>query len=842
MEVKLRNFRCYESREFTFASGLNLIKGASGIGKSTILEAVYWCLYSAISDVYPHTQSKCFVGVQIILPNLTITRTFTPPSSNLLTVVHKGIEYSGPNATSLIESIFGPADFFCMSSYINQKSSNDFAALPQKKKLKILSDLAFVGVNPNADLERLDSLIREKRNRIDMSKSDIDRKNAYLSGYVNANSITNTDEKTAEQLAELMQERSEKVSRYSICQEQQRLRGIRLSEQAALTSSINQIDLTLKNFTAVKPNIAISLDELNAEKSRRILYESYTMKLQTLQSIVFDDLPNYTEQDYAEALTKENAHRKMQELSRRLNVSISNKEAKLNEIGTILKSVPEIERNIALRNQLMKLPNIINPGNVIEMPVPVLPEMLPYPESNDTEITSIRQQISDKHTELHKSKTLLTELQATLSLLVCPHCTGALRFANNKLNKSDVAPASEDEILSVKERIKQIENEISLCNAKINALQQEFSSKIYAVNTENARRNALYASQQSQYNNNLRLLEQKKAYEQNEAIKQKLQGEMTSIPMYTAEQIESFRQMKNSLNDLISTELPTVSSNEILRILNLRKQQVAKNELLSALQAIELKYPQYPSSIIISDEINRITREISRYEYETNEKKSLLLRKEELMKKEIIVPDDVSNEMNELSARITQIDNLCRRAEFYRNALMQHQEISRANSMLTEWQIELERNLKFRQIFRNVEHATLQSCVDEINSMLSLILSRVFDSPIVLTMELQKKIKTTKEIKPFIHFSIHYRGATLDSLRSFSGGEEKRVAMALLCALAQMVKSPFCMFDETFGPLDDELRSIVLSVISEYLPNKIILIVNHDGSEGQYASTCNLLS
>ena len=842
MEVKIRNFRCYENRDFVFTNGLNLIKGASGIGKSTILEAIYWCLYSAISDIFPHTQSKCFVGVQVILNDLTITRTFTPPSANLLTVVHKSIEYLGPAASALIESIFGPADFFCMSSYINQKSGNDFAALPQKKKLKILSDLAFTGVDPNADLERLDNLIREKRNRIDAGTRDVNGKNAYLSGYVNANSVTNTDERTAEQISELLTEKAEKMTRYSSLTEQQRQRNAKLSEKAALDSSIAQIQSLLANLKAVKPEVPISLEELNAEKSRRILHESYMVKLRTLQSISFDSLPDYSEQDYAAALAQENSYRQMQELSRRLGVTFRDKTTKLLEIDTILATVPEIEQKQALLNQLAKLPSIANPGAIVEMPIPSLPEMLPYPESNEKDIALLRQEITDKNGELNRCKIELNELRATLSILICPHCTGPVRFVTGKLNKSDVAPASADEISLLTSKISAIEQDITALNEKIQSSTREFSNKIASINNENARRNASYASQQAQYNNNLRLLEQKKAYEQNELLRAKLTSELPTVVMYTSAQIESFRSLKNALQNLIEVEPPKTSSNEILRVLNLRKQESAKNELLASCNAIELKYPQYPSSIAITDDMNRITREISRYEYEMNERKSLQERKSQLESKEIVIPDDATAEMNELSARINAIDIILRRAELYKAALAQHNEIGRLNGILSSWQFELECNLKFRQIFRNVEHATLQRCVDEINSVLSLILSRVFDSPIVLTMELQKKIKSTKEIKPFIHFSIHYRGATLDSLRSFSGGEEKRVAMALLCALAQMVKSPFCMFDETFGPLDDDLRSTVLAVTNEYLPNKVILVINHDGSEGQYASTCNLLS
>ena len=43
-EIKLENFRSYEFLELPLESGINLIYGSNGSGKSTIIESIYYAL------------------------------------------------------------------------------------------------------------------------------------------------------------------------------------------------------------------------------------------------------------------------------------------------------------------------------------------------------------------------------------------------------------------------------------------------------------------------------------------------------------------------------------------------------------------------------------------------------------------------------------------------------------------------------------------------------------------------------------------------------------------------------------------------------------------------------
>ena len=60
MNLKLKNFRCYESATFTFDDdGLSLLYGKSGKGKSSILMAINFALFGTGNKVVRRGETAC---------------------------------------------------------------------------------------------------------------------------------------------------------------------------------------------------------------------------------------------------------------------------------------------------------------------------------------------------------------------------------------------------------------------------------------------------------------------------------------------------------------------------------------------------------------------------------------------------------------------------------------------------------------------------------------------------------------------------------------------------------------------------------------------------------------
>jgi len=78
MKLHLKNFRIYEDRTFDLgSSGITLIAGKSGQGKSTILLAITFALYGTGTKLQTNGKKSCSVllemdGIKAALPRIML--------------------------------------------------------------------------------------------------------------------------------------------------------------------------------------------------------------------------------------------------------------------------------------------------------------------------------------------------------------------------------------------------------------------------------------------------------------------------------------------------------------------------------------------------------------------------------------------------------------------------------------------------------------------------------------------------------------------------------------------------------------------------------------------------
>ena len=170
MQLKLKNFRCHENEVFEFYEGIMLVKGASGSGKSSIFEAINFCLYGEGKKVIKYGSKTC--EVEMTWKNYVINRGKNPNKFNVYDVEDKK-KYEDACAQEIVFSIFGK--YFTMGGYLSQMNTNSFINLNSVEKLKFLEKIAF-GENNNIDelkdkrkkvLKKLETNLVEVRSKIE---------------------------------------------------------------------------------------------------------------------------------------------------------------------------------------------------------------------------------------------------------------------------------------------------------------------------------------------------------------------------------------------------------------------------------------------------------------------------------------------------------------------------------------------------------------------------------------------------------------------------------------------------------------------------------------------------
>lgn len=146
MRITISFFRIYKEKVvYDFSDGkITLLSGNSGSGKSTIFQAIYWCLYSGMQHISPKNtnEGKGRNYVKIEMKNMIIERT-KPPNTLKITFSNNDDIYIDDSAQEYIKQFFGSKELWCTSSYIIQDEKSPLITLSNSKKFELLQELTF---------------------------------------------------------------------------------------------------------------------------------------------------------------------------------------------------------------------------------------------------------------------------------------------------------------------------------------------------------------------------------------------------------------------------------------------------------------------------------------------------------------------------------------------------------------------------------------------------------------------------------------------------------------------------------------------------------------------------
>lgn len=144
MLVEIQGLREHDNSVYNFEEGsVTLLRGENGVGKSTLLQAIKWCITKKSYKLY---ESKCMVRITFRtnkkgLKGFMIQRETNP--GYLLVRDQDGNEYEGDVAQALINRHFGVADTFDATAYLVQKRPSALIDGLNADRVRILNLLTF---------------------------------------------------------------------------------------------------------------------------------------------------------------------------------------------------------------------------------------------------------------------------------------------------------------------------------------------------------------------------------------------------------------------------------------------------------------------------------------------------------------------------------------------------------------------------------------------------------------------------------------------------------------------------------------------------------------------------
>jgi DNA repair exonuclease SbcCD ATPase subunit len=820
--LRLFRFREIGSLEINLPpDGIILLDGRSGIGKSSILEAISFVLHDdAGNTCYPRKEKankkkNASTLVELTFPNgLIIYRQRRP---NLLRVLGPDIDLMDDSAECYIDRLFGSLNNWLVGGYIRQTELCAFFTLSSDDKLNLLRKIN-LKYTEKIELELVKT--SEKIALASRQNKEIEIQiKVYSEMYMRLYNQC-TEEVKSKQL--WSPEKSiEYFTKYQVVNYNDLLTKIKLesySKSQSIRSEISNIQIQIAQF---KENIKqrIRIEDIIKENTNELLKYSDDYSLDIIQGE--KDLTDIIEQ----ITISQKTERRVQLLSAKTEIQrqlelISSEISKYtwNELdryekvlsGPTLDQIEEHLTEIVLAKDYQdKLEKYQKYQSVLNQVKNLQTQLETYPKHS----------VSDQIEDINKK---IWNLNLQQKKLTCPQCSSSLQLNNGKLdlmeiNEEHLECLSLNELNLEKFKYQDIESRYQQRNhieRSLTLTQQQLSLLQY-VDLPTKPKLADYNSFQLDGLKN-QLIDAKRSREslpdnlnikdeRNKITQQQERSRLNSDIDRISKELDGLIVKQDQPIEIRILE--TRRSEIVLKLSELRLQETRKNKLLATREQLINQLKSYPDNNIVDLEVKVIE-----------------------LQKDL---ESVVHESSELEKDISAQIQLKQLSEIY----TQHDQYQKINQETIKYLAALQ---KIKASLITAEYIALDVVLSELNSTINKIIDSLFLESISVNIRSLRQLKTDDRIKPQINCQIIYDGAECSKITELSVGERIRVSIALAIAFSQFNNAPFFILDESLSTLDAVTKESTIKIIKHYLPNKLIIMVNHDTTVGVYNSVIHL--
>lgn len=788
LELELFNFQKWVSKTIRIQPGVTLLAGKSGIGKSTFPRSIHFVLFGGRSwcniGNKKSPSKKTYVRLSFVSPDDCFSIKRERPSESVtveLIIQGKSMTLVDESAQAWICSLFGTEESWLCSSYLIQDKPHFFIDKTNAEKKDLLHKMTFGDntdeISPESLTSAINSGVISRKKKLDVISGELKSRNFLMNDIVKkVPDIYKYGAFTVEIIDRLKTELTlfiENKSKLEISLHNDKKRLETESELETLEANDSKIDIN---------NLCNTLNELREIKKCLILKQ----KLESFDPACLEcDLETIKKDDFL------------------YNTYINHGWDQNTSIETFIKLEKEKAEEYRRYLRLSKENESIRKENSR-----IKDTNFAMKKSYDIQLSQNEQRKKEIHAYKEKKETafrLKSELDSTNFILFedddvdasvlfltnripryelsskelcCPHCTKGVIYENGKLQKGTL-----------------------------------FSDE---MRRQNAEKLSLAYDE----------LEKRK-------LKERTLRKINEISQLSEPQQIHDIEEPNYINykDEISFKNVSESTLDIFRIPTFPFDVVRR--LISSLPLVDT-YRDFEGNSFKdrTDDISIIPKlETDIESYKKNKEKILFYK--DLISKMAPINEDAEQLIVDIKVKISK---MTKKIDVGRSVLvlMDHKNaIEELNESQTAIIDLIEKSNLLTKFVTSIANSSINEMIESINDSLEVICDELFEAPIKIEISTTKEQKDKKKAeKDMVNLSISYDGDTYDKPTEFSGGELRRISLALVLAFSKINTSPILILDEVLPAMGAGLEETALETIKEWSADKFVIHICHKVTEG----------